>query len=824
MSTNELPKFTKVILYPLHQGMDQIDVLIQIFKKLDGSLTSHMKSITKIHSSLNLPEEETPLYKAFLSVKSYLNDWSIGIKDLLHHLKYDIEEPLSLFSENIKKTIKDLESESKTSIDTLNQHYKKFEDHRDKYYKASEIYDTFCNIDISESNRATLNIHTDKAKDLVEEEMHKYLAAEGSTNEYLDNFEKDLIRNVQQIRKNEETRVYFIKTTMEKFIYYTNLYYKLLVESVQAMSIKFQAVSCSYDPNDIFSKFDEIMPKKVTFESYKVYKVRTAPVEVQEVEIITSTLDLLLDQKNSEIANYDKLIQLLESKSAKEQLVLDLERRELKKSIGLVEITQMAEIFKKVINELTCSERSNLLLISLLGIAEHIYTEYKGKNKYLYEFLIADSNLNEDSRWLNIIETLIKNKVSYEMETNEKLSKNQKSPSFFRKLANKLSNKESAKDTLVKKVAIQVLNDISMKMWKYAIDFGMAKNVVQTFAIKYEMDAHSVMEILSLLHQPSNFYSKKKPDQFFVTVALPFELALPYLTPFECLPLLVLKKSYNEMIRKKIYVKFLNEIYPKTMKIRKWLWLNALKEHFPEVNYDDLLRNFKMIEIPSNVEYVIDMDVLRSYQDNPEMQESLKRVLKIYSVNNPSIGYCQGMNFIAGTFLSVFNDEKLSFLCLFGLLEKLNMKQLLGEDMKNLRCFFYQLNKLIEIKYPKFYTNLVKIGMLSHNYSSSWFITLFSSCLQHRIDVLYEIWDILLYKGWKYAFRVAIHVLLFNKNIIKNKFHEENIKIFSNENLFTNELLSNNFARSANKIKVSSHLLQHLENDFSMIVEQSNCH
>ena len=46
-------------------------------------------------------------------------------------------------------------------------------------------------------------------------------------------------------------------------------------------------------------------------------------------------------------------------------------------------------------------------------------------------------------------------------------------------------------------------------------------------------------------------------------------------------------------------------------------------------------------------------------------QASLRRVLKAYSVYDREIGYCQGMNFIAGMFLTLMPEEE-SFWLLVG--------------------------------------------------------------------------------------------------------------------------------------------------------------
>ena len=50
-----------------------------------------------------------------------------------------------------------------------------------------------------------------------------------------------------------------------------------------------------------------------------------------------------------------------------------------------------------------------------------------------------------------------------------------------------------------------------------------------------------------------------------------------------------------------------------------------------------------------------------SYGQNsstPGGQAALRRVLRAYSYYDPEVGYCQGMNFIAGMFLTIMSEEE----------------------------------------------------------------------------------------------------------------------------------------------------------------------
>ena len=84
----------------------------------------------------------------------------------------------------------------------------------------------------------------------------------------------------------------------------------------------------------------------------------------------------------------------------------------------------------------------------------------------------------------------------------------------------------------------------------------------------------------------------------------------------------------------------------------------------------------------SKVEEVIAIDVQRSFTNNPSVkQETLSNILKTYAFYNPEIGYCQGMNFIAGFFYIYFKDEEKAFKALLGLINKFELNKLFNMSL-----------------------------------------------------------------------------------------------------------------------------------------------
>ncbi|XP_054627599.1 growth hormone-regulated TBC protein 1-A isoform X3 [Dunckerocampus dactyliophorus] len=75
----------------------------------------------------------------------------------------------------------------------------------------------------------------------------------------------------------------------------------------------------------------------------------------------------------------------------------------------------------------------------------------------------------------------------------------------------------------------------------------------------------------------------------------------------------------------------------------------------------------------------ISTDLNRTFPDNvqfqktsnPCLQKALCNVLRAYGHHNPTVGYCQGMNFIAGFLLIITKDEEKSFWLMDALLGKI---------------------------------------------------------------------------------------------------------------------------------------------------------
>ena len=248
--------------------------------------------------------------------------------------------------------------------------------------------------------------------------------------------------------------------------------------------------------------------------------------------------------------------------------------------------------------------------------------------------------------------------------------------------------------------------------------------------------------------------------------------------------------------------------------IRGYIWRNMVSfknlERFEDGD-DDFMNEIK--DNDSNEEeqeeediyLTMEKDLQRTFPihkiyKNEESINSLRIILKRYSVRNKEIGYCQSMNFLGGILL-LFLNENDSFWMLSYLIEKIcclfdeyfyHQKDILGVKIDG-----FVFNDIIKEYLPNLYQHLINIDgtdnknnknfNVINNLTFHWFLSLFINTLSFKS--LLKIWDnMICYDNINIIFRAAltilkiksgeilkcseffqIHDILSNKNILNDK-------------------------------------------------------
>jgi len=164
---------------------------------------------------------------------------------------------------------------------------------------------------------------------------------------------------------------------------------------------------------------------------------------------------------------------------------------------------------------------------------------------------------------------------------------------------------------------------------------------------------------------------------------------------------------------------------------------------------------------PSQADAEIRRDLGRTFPQElgEEGMESLFRILRAVSHRLEDIGYCQGMNFIAGVLLRVFGlaCEVIAYQCMLSILLRHGMNQYFGDRFPKLRLSVLQFDILVDNNLPDLGTAFDTFNLSAEFYATQWFLTLFSYSLP--FPHVLRLWDQFLCRGMKFMHRVGLALL-----------------------------------------------------------------
>ncbi|XP_035281400.1 TBC1 domain family member 2A [Anguilla anguilla] len=229
---------------------------------------------------------------------------------------------------------------------------------------------------------------------------------------------------------------------------------------------------------------------------------------------------------------------------------------------------------------------------------------------------------------------------------------------------------------------------------------------------------------------------------------------------------------------------------PREYRRQVWRWLVqvrtlSLRERYPQ-RYQELCDKSQASQHPAYRQIQLDLHrTLTSNQhfsspSNPAVQQ-LHRILLAFSWQNPTIGYCQGLNRLAAIALLVLQSEEDAFWCLVAVVETIMPQDYYSKNLIASQVDQRVLKDFMVEKMPRlmahFEEHNIDVSLITFN----WFLVVFVECLAS--DILLRVWDAFLYEGTKVIFRYALALFKYKEeDILKIR---DNVEIYQYLRFFT---------------------------------------
>ncbi|XP_037954161.1 growth hormone-regulated TBC protein 1-A [Teleopsis dalmanni] len=198
------------------------------------------------------------------------------------------------------------------------------------------------------------------------------------------------------------------------------------------------------------------------------------------------------------------------------------------------------------------------------------------------------------------------------------------------------------------------------------------------------------------------------------------------------------------------------------------VWMKISGAHKLQQRSPDLYRNLLSSRYEKEISDSISIDLPRTFPDNiyfETKKERLFNILIAYAHHNREVGYCQGLNYIAGLLLIVTDDEEKSFWLLKHIVENI-VPQYHTKNMANLLRDLAVFKEMVIRRAPAVNRHIEQLGLPYAVIASKWFICIFAEVLP--VETVLRIWDCVFAEGYKIVFRAALSLFLTHKNDILN--------------------------------------------------------
>ena len=284
-------------------------------------------------------------------------------------------------------------------------------------------------------------------------------------------------------------------------------------------------------------------------------------------------------------------------------------------------------------------------------------------------------------------------------------------------------------------------------------------------------------------------------------------------------------KKLTEMVYEGIPTPLRSAVWQLLAKTRAGIpALNPLASVSPGSN--DTVPNYvQLLQQPSPHEKSIRRDIARTYPNHAQFsdvdgpgQEVLFNVIKAYSLYDTEVGYCQGSPFIVGLLLMHMPEDE-AFYTFTIIMRDFKLRGMFKPSMADLPVRLFQLEGLLEEKFPDLAAHFKEIGISASMYASQWFLTLFGNTLP--LPLVFRIFDMFMLEGTLAVFRAAMTILTLSSSFLLRNNFEEVMRHLSKSGLQERHSeRMDEFMRELLATKIPLKKLDKLEKDYCKLKQQ----
>ncbi|KAF2318613.1 hypothetical protein GH714_009368 [Hevea brasiliensis] len=204
---------------------------------------------------------------------------------------------------------------------------------------------------------------------------------------------------------------------------------------------------------------------------------------------------------------------------------------------------------------------------------------------------------------------------------------------------------------------------------------------------------------------------------------------------------------------------------------RIYLLQKLFQNHAEQSDSDSKVSTSDPICMPEKWKVQIEKDLPRTFPGHPALDDdgrnALRRLLTAYARHNPSVGYCQAMNFFAALLLLLMPEEN-AFWTLMGIIDDY-FDGYYSEEMIESQVDQLVFEELVRERFPKLVNHLDYLGVQVVWVAGPWFLSIFMNMLPW--ESVLRVWDVLLFEGNRVMlFRTALALMeLYGPALVTTK-------------------------------------------------------